>query len=121
MQQEVFAGRVMLEVACPQPLDAQLALENVPGVLEASVFGGTRLHVVVTEEEQGRQRTGEVRLPRRLPRRVHQSASSRRSMTSSSIASRPKGDAHGAGSRGMNLRKIWAMAKKESRQTSRDP
>ncbi len=56
---QVFAGRVMLEVACPQPLDAQLALENVPGVLEASVFG-TRLHVVVTEEEQGRQRTGEA-------------------------------------------------------------
>jgi ABC-2 type transport system ATP-binding protein len=56
---EVFAGRVMLEVACAQPLDAQLALENVPGILEASVFG-TRLHVVVTDESAGRALVGEA-------------------------------------------------------------
>jgi len=56
---EVFAGRVMLEVACAQPLDAQLALENVPGILEASVFG-TRLHVVVADEAAGRALVGEA-------------------------------------------------------------
>ena len=50
---DVFAGRVMLEVACPNPLDAQLALEKEPGILEASVFG-TRLHVVVADEAAGR-------------------------------------------------------------------
>ena len=50
---EVFAGRVMLEVACAQPLDAQFALENVPGILEATVFG-TKLHVVASDEEAGR-------------------------------------------------------------------
>jgi ABC-2 type transport system ATP-binding protein len=50
---EVFAGRVLLEVACARPLDAQAALENVPGILEASVFG-TKLHVVVAEEGHGK-------------------------------------------------------------------
>jgi len=50
---EVFAGRVLLEVACARPLDAQASLENVPGILEASVFG-TKLHVVVADEDRGR-------------------------------------------------------------------
>jgi len=50
---EVFAGRVMLEVACPRPLDAQPRLESEAGILEASVFG-TRLHIVVTDETAGR-------------------------------------------------------------------
>ncbi len=56
---EVFAGRVMLEVACAQPLDAQLALEGGSGILEASVFG-TRLHVVVADEEAGRALVGDA-------------------------------------------------------------
>ncbi len=56
---EVFAGRVMLEVACARPLDAQLALEDVPGILEASAFG-TRLHVVVAEEASGRTAVSEA-------------------------------------------------------------
>jgi len=56
---EVFAGRVMLEVACARPLDAQLALEDVPGILEASVFG-TRLHVVVADEGSGRAAVSEA-------------------------------------------------------------
>ena len=51
---EVFAGRVLLEVACARPLDAQFLLEKEPGILEASVFG-TRLHVVVPDEGPGRQ------------------------------------------------------------------
>lgn len=50
---EVFAGRVLLEVACARPLDAQFLLEKEPGILEASVFG-TRLHVVVPDETSGR-------------------------------------------------------------------
>lgn len=55
----VFAGRVMLEVACPRPLDAQFLLDREPDILEASVFG-TRLHVVVASEDAGRLRVGEV-------------------------------------------------------------
>ncbi len=50
---EVFAGRILLEVACERPLDAQFLLDQEPGVLEASVFG-TRLHIVVTDEASGR-------------------------------------------------------------------
>ena len=50
---DVFAGRVLLEVACARPLDAQFVLESEPGILEASVFG-TRLHVVVSDESSGR-------------------------------------------------------------------
>ena len=56
---EVFAGRVMLEVACARPLDAQVALEGIPGILEASVFG-TRLHVVVKDEVGGRALVGDA-------------------------------------------------------------
>jgi ABC-2 type transport system ATP-binding protein len=51
---DVFAGRVLLEVACPRVLDAQALLEQQPGVFEATVFG-TRLHVVVAEAEEGRR------------------------------------------------------------------
>ena len=50
----VFAGRTLLEVACPRFLEAQESLEGVAGVLEASVFG-TRLHVVVADLEAGRR------------------------------------------------------------------
>jgi ABC-2 type transport system ATP-binding protein len=49
---EVFAGRALLEVACPRFLEAQERLEGAPGVLEVSVFG-TRLHAVVAEAEAG--------------------------------------------------------------------
>jgi len=56
---EVFAGRVLLEVACAQPLDAQLVLDQAPGILEASVFG-TRLHVVVLDEGAGRALVSEA-------------------------------------------------------------
>ena len=49
---EVFAGRALLEVACPRFLEAQERLEGEPGVLEVSVFG-TRLHVVVADAEAG--------------------------------------------------------------------
>jgi len=51
---EVFAGRVMLEVTCPDFLRAQASLEGAPGVLEVAVFG-TRLHAVVAEEAAGRR------------------------------------------------------------------
>jgi ABC-2 type transport system ATP-binding protein len=44
----------MLEIACPRVLEAQAALEHEGGVFEATVFG-TRLHVVVADERQGRQ------------------------------------------------------------------
>ena len=56
---DVFAGRVMLEVACPRVLDAQAALEREGGVFEATVFG-TRLHVVVADERQGRRAVQEA-------------------------------------------------------------
>jgi len=51
----VFAGRVLLEVACPRFLEAQERLEPVEGVLEVSVFG-TRLHVVAADAEPARRR-----------------------------------------------------------------
>jgi ABC-2 type transport system ATP-binding protein len=51
---QVFAGRVLLEVSCPRFLEAQERLEEVEGVLEASVFG-TRLHVVVSDPDAGRR------------------------------------------------------------------
>jgi ABC-2 type transport system ATP-binding protein len=51
----VFAGRVLLEVAAPRPLEAQARLEAESWVLEASVFG-PRLHVVVADAETGQAR-----------------------------------------------------------------
>ena len=59
---DVFAGRVMLEVGCPNFLEAQASLESLPGVLEAVVFG-TKLHVVVADAAEGR-RAIEERLTR---------------------------------------------------------
>jgi ABC-2 type transport system ATP-binding protein len=59
---DVFAGRALLEVSCPDFLAAQESLEGVPGVLEAAVFG-TVLHVVVADAEAGR-RAIEERLAR---------------------------------------------------------
>jgi ABC-2 type transport system ATP-binding protein len=56
---DVFAGRALLEVACPRFLEAQARLEGEPWVLEASVFA-TRLHIVVADAEEGRRRIEEV-------------------------------------------------------------
>lgn len=50
---EVFSGRAMLEVSCHRVLDAQVLLENLPGIHEVSAFG-TTLHVVVDEAEKGK-------------------------------------------------------------------
>jgi ABC-2 type transport system ATP-binding protein len=52
---EVFAGRALLEVACPRFLDALHLLEAADWVLEATVFG-TRLHVVVADAADGARR-----------------------------------------------------------------
>jgi ABC-2 type transport system ATP-binding protein len=52
---EVFAGRALLEVACPRFLDALHLLEAADWVLEATVFG-TRLHVVVADAGDGERR-----------------------------------------------------------------
>jgi ABC-2 type transport system ATP-binding protein len=56
---QVFAGRALLEVACPRILEAQEVLEREKWVLEASVFG-TRIHLVATEAEEGRRRARDV-------------------------------------------------------------
>ena len=56
---QVFAGRAILEVACPRYLDALEQLEAQSWVLEAAVFG-TRLHVVVADAEDGRRRVLEL-------------------------------------------------------------
>jgi drug efflux transport system ATP-binding protein len=56
---EVFAGRALLEVACPRILEAQEILEREKWVLEASVFG-TRIHLVTADAEEGRKSTREV-------------------------------------------------------------
>jgi ABC-2 type transport system ATP-binding protein len=55
----VFAGRALLEVACPRFLAALRQLEASPWVLEATVFG-TRLHAVVADAEDGRRRIAEM-------------------------------------------------------------
>lgn len=55
----VFAGRAILEVACPRFLEAQEALEAERWVLDAAVFG-TRLHVVVVDADEGRRLTEEL-------------------------------------------------------------
>jgi len=52
---KVFAGRAILEVACPRFLEALEQLEAEPWVIEASVFA-TRLHVVVADADDGRNR-----------------------------------------------------------------
>ncbi|HSS49687.1 MAG TPA: ABC transporter ATP-binding protein [Thermoanaerobaculia bacterium] len=51
----VFAGRAVLEVLCPRYLEAQERLEKEDWVREVSLFGD-RLHVVVDDPEEGRQR-----------------------------------------------------------------
>jgi ABC-2 type transport system ATP-binding protein len=51
----VFAGRAVLEVAAPRANEALEALATQPWVLETSVFG-TRVHVVVTDAEDGARR-----------------------------------------------------------------
>jgi ABC-2 type transport system ATP-binding protein len=48
---DVFAGRAVLEVACPGALEAAAKLERHSDVLEVAVFG-TRLHVVVADPER---------------------------------------------------------------------
>ncbi|HET7292265.1 MAG TPA: ABC transporter ATP-binding protein [Vicinamibacteria bacterium] len=53
---QVFAGRALLEVSCPRFVAAQERLEREAFVLEASLFG-TRLHLVVTDADEGRRRT----------------------------------------------------------------
>ncbi len=52
---EVFAGRAVLEVVCPNYLQALSTFEACDWVLEASVFG-TRIHLVVRDAEEGRRR-----------------------------------------------------------------
>jgi ABC-2 type transport system ATP-binding protein len=56
---QVFAGRAILEVACPRFIEAQERLEAERFVLEVSVFA-TRLHVVVADAEDGRRRILEM-------------------------------------------------------------
>ena len=56
---QVFAGRAILEVACPRFLEALEQLETAPWVLEAAVFG-TRLHVVVADTADGARLTREL-------------------------------------------------------------
>ena len=55
----VFGAAVMLEVACPRPLDALEALGRQPWVRETAVFG-TRVHVLVDEAAAGRRRVREL-------------------------------------------------------------
>jgi ABC-2 type transport system ATP-binding protein len=52
---EVFAGRAVLEVAAPRLSEALELLGEQEWALETSVFG-TRIHVVVRDADQGRQR-----------------------------------------------------------------
>jgi ABC-2 type transport system ATP-binding protein len=56
---EVFAGRAVLEVVCPDYLAALGRFESCDWVLETAVFG-TRLHLVVRDAEEGRRRALEA-------------------------------------------------------------
>jgi ABC-2 type transport system ATP-binding protein len=56
---EVFAGRAVLEVRCPKPLEAMERLEREDWVFEVSVFG-TSLHLVVGDAEEGRRRAAAI-------------------------------------------------------------
>jgi ABC-2 type transport system ATP-binding protein len=56
---EVFAGRAVLDVACPRYLDALSRLEAEDFVLEVSLFG-TRLHLVVDDLERASRRVRET-------------------------------------------------------------
>ena len=51
----VFAGRAVLEVIAPRVSEALDAIASAPWALETSVFG-TRIHVVVENEAEGRER-----------------------------------------------------------------
>ena len=51
----VFAGRAVLEVVAPRVGEALEAIASEPWALETSVFG-TRIHVVVADEADGRRR-----------------------------------------------------------------
>lgn len=55
----IFAGRAVLEVGCPRPVEALEQLAHESWVRESSIFG-TRLHVVVETAEDGRRRTLEL-------------------------------------------------------------
>jgi ABC-2 type transport system ATP-binding protein len=56
---EVFAGRAVLEVACPRVMEALERLSREGWVLETSIFG-ERLHLVVDDPAFGRRRALEV-------------------------------------------------------------
>ena len=55
----IFAARAVLEVGCPDIVDALELLGRQDWVLETSVFG-TRLHVVVRDEKEGARATRDV-------------------------------------------------------------
>ena len=50
---QVFAGHAVLEVAAPRVGEALEAISSQPWALETSVFG-TRVHVMVRDEDEGR-------------------------------------------------------------------
>ena len=49
---QVFAGRAVLEIVSPKPVEALELLQGAPFVYEATLFGN-RLHVVVGDEAEG--------------------------------------------------------------------
>jgi len=55
----VFAGRTVLEVIAPRVGEALDAIGSAPWALETSVFG-TRIHVVVENEAEGRERVSSL-------------------------------------------------------------
>jgi ABC-2 type transport system ATP-binding protein len=56
---EVFAGRAVLEVRGPRPLEAMERLEQEDWVFEVSVFG-TSLHLVVGDAAEGTRRAADI-------------------------------------------------------------
>ena len=62
---EVFGGKVVLEVACPRPVEALEVLGSAPWVEEISLFG-SKLHLVVEEAEAGARRIRELLAERQI-------------------------------------------------------
>ena len=92
------------------------ALRQAPGVIDASIFGD-KLHVLV-QQAQRRRRSAAVAGPAGHHGRIRRAPSRRAWRTCSSNSSpRPTG----GGGRRMNLRRLFAIAFKETLQIWRDP
>ena len=113
----------VLEIECERPSDAMELLERLPEVKEAALFG-KGLHAVARDADAAPaiqadpRRPGQRRFPRHEGRGHHSDAGGR--VRLAHRGARPR---RGAASGGppMNLRRLWAVARKEALHVRRDP